>query len=206
MKRRCDLVMACLTIMLCLPLFTGHSAPATTLGTATVKRVDLCTIADSDTLQALIQNGIQPLFPIPLSSGGETVVLFSPWIEQVSCPHMTIKLRAEVQYRQAGRPTQTPSSGSMILASPVVGYVRFSSVPEGTTVTAANLRQALALATNPQIIVLKFDKVPAWLGPSWIRACLNGEHSEWGCRDVIQRMRFDVTQLAQYYLQQGLTL
>jgi hypothetical protein len=206
MKRRRDLSIACLAIGMCSPLFTGHSAATTTLGTVSNKQVDLCTIADTDTLQALIQSGIQPLFPIPLSSRGESIELLSPWIEQVSCPYMTIKLRAEVQYRQAGGPTPAPSSGSMILTSPMVGDLRFSGVHEATTVTAANLRQALALATNPQIIVLKLDNAPAWLGPSWIRACLNGEHAEWGCRDVIHLMRFDVTQLAHFYLQQGPTL
>jgi hypothetical protein len=111
-----------------------------------------------------------------------------------------------VQYRQARESTQAQSSGSMILASAMVGDLRFSGRRDSTTVTAADLRQGIALATNPQIVALKIDHAPDWLDPSWMRACLNGEHAEWGCRDVIQRMRFDVTQLVQFYLQQGLTL
>jgi len=188
------------------PLMTGHWATATALGTVSSKRVDLCSIASADTLQSLLQNGIQQLFPIPLSSGGESVELSSPSIEQVSCPHMSIKVHADVQYRQARESTLVQSSGSMILASLVVGDLRFFGSRDSTSVTAADLRQAIAWATNPQIIALKIDHVPDWLDPSWMRACLNGQHAEWGCRDAIQRMRFDVTQLVQFYLQQGLTL
>jgi hypothetical protein len=206
MKRPCDPAVACLALAVSSLLVTDQSTAGAARGTVSIKRVDLCTIASADTLQALFQNGIQQLFPIPMSSGDESLEISSPSIEQVSCPHMSIKVHAQVQYRHSRGPTQWQTGGSLILGSPIVADLQFSSVHDSTTVSATNLNQALALATNPLIIALKIDNVPNWLDPAWIRACLNGQHAEWGCRDVMQRMRFDVTQLVQFYLQQGLTL
>jgi hypothetical protein len=174
--------------------------------TLTSKRVDLCAIASADTLQALFQSGMQPLFPIPIGNGGAHLQISNPSVEQVSCPHMSIKLHAELQYRSSGAPLHSQSAGSMVLSSPMIGDLQFVDVGEATIVTAANLRQGIAVLIDPQITSLQIDNAPDWLEPSWIRACLNGQHTNWGCRDVIHQMRFNVTQLAQLYLQQGLRL
>jgi len=188
------------------PLLAWHFLAEPAFSTVSSKQVDPCAIANADTLQALLQNGIQQLFPIPMRSGGEYFEISSPSIEQVSCPHMSIKVHADLKYRQTLGRLQFQGGGSMVLASSIIGDLQFSNVGNATTVTAANLGQAIAVVTDPQITSLMIDNVPSWLESSWIRECLNGQHTDWGCRDVIQQMKFNVTQLVQFYLQQGLTL
>jgi len=170
------------------------------------KLVDLCSIAGADTLQAMLQTLIQKLFPISINNSGEHVELSSPSIEQVSCPHMSIKVHANVLYRQTRGLLQRQTGGSMVLASPISLDMKYFSVGGATTVAAGNTIQAIAAVTDPQITSLKIDDIPSWLEPSWIRECLNGQHADWGCRDVIRQMTFNVTQVAQLYLQQGSTL
>ena len=207
MSNRIIVVFACLAIGTASALPGGNSLASPPLSPVSSKRVDLCTVASTDTLQALLQNGIQQLFPILISSGGgEYFEISNPAIEQVSCPHLSINVHAEVRYRQNHGPLRYQTGGVMVLASPMVGYLQFAGIEHAATVTAGNLRQAIVSATNLQITALRFDQAPVGLDPAWMRACLSGQHADWGCRDVAQRMRFDVTQLVQLYLRQGLTL
>jgi hypothetical protein len=200
------LAVACLAMGAAAPLLADHPVTTSVPGTLGVKRVDLCAIASADTLQALLQTGIQHLFPIPVGSDGAHLEISSPSIEQVSCPHMSIKLRAELRYRQGQGRLQSLIGGSMVLSSPIIGDLEFSDAGDAATVTAANLRQGIATVIDPQITSLAIEHAPAWVEPLWMRACLIGQHADWGCRDVIQQMRFNVTQLAQLYLQQGSSL
>jgi hypothetical protein len=93
------------------------------------------------------------------------------------------------------------------MQSPLVAQVQFQ--PSGNNagvVTASNFVHAVAVLTNIEITSLNLKNVPNWLDNTWVRECLNGQHSNWGCQDVVQQMRFDISNLVQFYLQQGHTL
>jgi hypothetical protein len=170
------------------------------------KQIDPCAIASADVLKALLQNGIQPYFPLDMDNGGRHIDMSRPSVEQVSCPHMSIKVQVDIQYRQTRGLLQGESGGSLAWQSPLSADLAFASVAGALTITASNLREATAALSSPQIISLKIDHAPGWLEPAWIGDCLNGRHAEWGCRDVLTKMKFNVTRLVQSYLQQGYTL
>lgn len=170
------------------------------------KTVDPCKLANAGFLQQVLQTGIQQFLPPNINNDGKHIDFSNPSIQQVTCPNLTLKLQLDVQYRETRGFPQFQTSGSMVIESPLVADVKYSSASGSTTVTAANLLQATAILSNPQITSLKIERVPSWLEPAFIRECLNGQHTDWGCKDVFQAVKFDITAYAKLYLEQGSTL
>jgi len=181
----------------------GGGRPQLT-GTA---QIDPCTLASADALKLLLQGGLQKYFPYSVNNEGEHIKISDPTIEQVSCPHMRIEMKAHVQYRQTRGFPQYETGGTLKIDSPLVAKVQYQKSTGGNeAVTASNFVRAAAMLTNPSITSLQIDNVPGWLTPSWIRDCLNGKYSNWGCHDILHQMSFDVTNLVKLYLEQGNTI
>jgi hypothetical protein len=172
-----------------------------------IAQIDPCTIASADALKLLLQGGLQKYFPYSVQHEGEHIKVSDPTIEQVSCPHMRIEMKAHVQYRQTRGFPQYETGGTMKIDSPLVAKVQYQKSTAGNeAVTASNFVRAAAVLTDPHITSLQIDNVPGWLTPSWIRDCLNGQYSNWGCHDILHQMSFDVTNLVKLYLEQGNTI
>ena len=170
------------------------------------KTVDPGRLANAGFLQQVLQMGIQQFLPPNINNDGKHIDFSNPSIQQVICPNLTLKLQLDVQYRETRGFPQFQTSGSMVIESPLVADVKYSSASGSTPVTAANLLQAIAILSNPQITSLEIERVPSWLEPAFIRECLNGQHADWGCQDVFQAVKFDITAYAKLYLEQGSTL
>jgi Cu/Ag efflux protein CusF len=174
---------------------------------AATKQIDPCSIppADpADVLQALLSLGMKSYFPKAMQNGGEHIKLSDPQVEQVTCPNMTMKMKFAIEYRQTRGFPQFQVSGTVEMQSPLIGEVQYQPGSGGsTTVTQLNFLRATAVLTHIEITALHLENVPNWLDNAWLRDCLNGQHSNWGCQDVIHQMKFDISNLVQLYLQQG---
>jgi len=174
------------------------------------KQIDPCSIPPvdpADVLKALLSVGIKIYFPRAMQNGGEHIKLSDPEVEQVSCPNMTMKVKFAIEYRQTRGFPQFQVSGSVEIESPLIGLVQYQPGANGSTViTQSNFLHAAAVLTDIQITALHLKNVPNWLDNTWLRACLNGQYSNWGCTDVVRQMSFDISDLVQAYLQQGHTL
>lgn len=174
---------------------------------AETKQIDPCSFATADVLQQLLQIGLHSYFPYAMQKGGEHIKLSDPQVEQVTCPNMAMRVRFKIEYRQTRGLVQFQESGTVELESPLVGEVRFQPSSAGNSVvTSANFVGAVAVLTDITITSLNLKNVPNWIDNTWIRDCLNGEHSNWGCHDQVRQMRFDVSKLLAMYLQAGNTL
>jgi len=198
--------------------FGGTGKTSTTLGTqaqgeggttrpqmAGYAEIDPCAIASADSLKALLQAGIQGYFPIAVDNGGEHIRITHPNVEQVICPHMSIKVHTDFGYSQTRGFPQFQTGGTMELESSLVIDVTFAR--RGTlgneVIKASNLVRAAAVLSNPQITSLQVDNIPSWVDLTFVTDCLNGKYSNWGCTDVLHTMSFDVTALVRIYLEQG---
>jgi hypothetical protein len=170
------------------------------------KKVDPCKVAGADVLKGLLKMGLQQMIPPSINNGGKHLDFSNPSILQVTCPNLSFQVQIDVQYRETRGFPQFQTGGSMVLESSLIGDLQYSSVGGATAITAADLRHATAVLVNPQITSLKIDGLPSWLVPAWIRECLNGQHADWGCKDVISTTTFDISQYVLLNLQQGSTL
>jgi hypothetical protein len=174
------------------------------------KQIDPCSIppADpADVLKALLSLGIKPYFPRAMQNGGEHIKLSDPEVEQVTCPNMMMTVKFVIEYRQTRGFPQFQVSGTVEMQSPLIGQVQYQpGANGGTVITQANFLRATAVLTDIKITALHLKNVPNWLDNTWLRACLNGQYSNWGCTDVVHQMSFDISNLVQVYLQQGHTL
>lgn len=191
----------------------GAQPPAAAEGLSTsinkTKQIDPCAFANAAVLKAVLQTGMTAnppgYFPYDRQNGGEHFSISNPKVEQVTCPHMTLTVKADVQYRQTRGIPQFQAGGKATFESPLVANVVFSA-PIGpargpaTPVTASNLVSATLVLTDINITSLSLDNVPGWLDPSWIRDCLNGQFSNWGCTDLAHQMSFDVTPMVRIFL------
>jgi hypothetical protein len=166
------------------------------------KQIDPCAIASAATLKALLQTGLTAnppgYFPYAVQNGGAHFKISNPTVEQVTCPHMTITVKADVQYPQTRGFPQFQEGGKAEFQSPLVANVVYQAPFTGVRmspppVMASNVVSANAVLTDINITSLKLDNVPGWLDPPWIRNCLNGQYSF--CPNLVHRMSFDVTPL-----------
>jgi len=170
-------------------------------------QIDPCNLAGADALKTLLQGGLQKYFPYSVNHEGEHIKISDPTIEQVNCPNLRIKMKAHVQYRETRGFPQYETGGTVEIDSPLVAKVQYHGSAAGNeVVTVSNFVRAAAVLTHPNIDSLQIDNVPGWLTPSWIRDCLNGKYSNWGCHDILHQMSFDVTDLVKLYLAQGNTI
>jgi hypothetical protein len=171
------------------------------------KQIDPCAFASAATLKVLLQTGLTAnppgYFPYAVQNGGAHFKISNPRVEQVTCPHMTLTVKADVQYRETrGFPQfqtggvaefQSPLVANVVYQAPITVRLRPGAPSTPPPVTVSQVVSGNVVLTDINITSLKIDKVPGWLDPPWIRECLNGQYSF--CPNLVHRMSFDVTSL-----------
>lgn len=182
---------------------TGGSRQAIGVNPRTLRTetLDPCTIATADQLKYLLNGAIAKYFPIAMQSGGEHIQLSDPKVTQTTCPNFTLILEVHVKYEQTRGLVQFQTGGTMDIQSPLIATIEYQPVSPTDGLRVGNLYRAFVTLSNPQITSLHIDSpYPSWLDTSWIRDCLNGRYSNWGCTDRLHAMSFDVTDLVRTYL------
>lgn len=188
------------------PFGTGKPIGVNPL-TMRTEQIDPCTIGTASQLQILLNGAMGNYFPIAMQNEGEHIQLSDPKVTQATCPNLTIAVWVQVKYEQTRGLIQFQAGGNMTIQSPLIAVIEYQPIfPMDRQVRADNLYRAFATLTNPQITSLKIDNVPSWLDTTWLRDCLNGKYSNWGCTDRLHAMTFDVTDLVRTYLSLGHTL
>jgi hypothetical protein len=170
------------------------------------KQIDPCLFASEGVLKAVLQAGLTAkppgYFPYGVQNGGSNFILSNPKVEQVTCPHMTITVTADVKYWETRGFPQFQTSGRVEFQSPLLANVVYKIPTDlaGTSppVTSSNLVSADLALTHVNITSLKIDKVPRWLNPPWIRSCLNGRFPF--CPGLVHEISLDVTPVVKVFL------
>ena len=128
-----------------------------------------------------------------------------PTIVGATCPNLQIAARAHVQFRETRGFPQYETGGTLEFTSPLAGRIQFHG-SSGSPVGASNFVSATACLTDIHITSLQIDRLPGWLDLTWLRQCFNGDHADWGCKDIVSSLCFDVSALVKLYLQSGRSL
>lgn len=171
------------------------------------KQIDPCSFASAGILKAALQAGLAAklpgTFPYEADNGGSHFSLANPNIEQVTCPHMTVTMTADVKYWETRGFPRVSTSGraefQWLLVANLLYHPTETTAP--APVTRANFVSAALLLTDINVTALKLDKAPRWLNQNWLRKCLNGKY--FYCPNLVHDLSFDVTPIARLFLTFG---
>ncbi len=192
----------------CCEIISVGAAPSVAVQTGELlnaKALDPCAFATAEQIKVLLPAGLAGRFPVSVNKDGKHFKVDMPTIVNATCPDLRIVARAHVQFRETRGFPQYETGGTLEFTSPLAGRIQFhgsSSSPVG----ASNFVSATACLTDIHITSLQIDRLPGWLDTTWLRQCFNGDHADWGCRDIISSLCFDVSGLVKLYLQQGRSL
>lgn len=166
------------------------------------KTLDPCAFATAAQIKVLLPAGLAGKFPVSINKDGKHFKVDTPTILDATCPSLRISARAHVQFRETRGFPQYETGGTLEFTSPLSGRIQYQGSP-GAPIHASNFVSATACLTDIHITSLRIDKLPGWLDTTWLRQCFNGDHADWGCRDIVSSLCFDVSGLVKLYLQQG---
>jgi len=171
------------------------------------KQIDPCSFASAAILKTVLQAGLAAklpgTFPYEADNGGSHFSLANPNVEQVTCPHMTITMTADVKYWETRGFPRISTSGRAEFRSLIVANVLYRPpetappAPGPVPVTRANFVSATLAITDINVTALKLDKAPRWLNQNWIRKCLNGKY--FYCPNLVHDVSFDVTPIVRLF-------
>jgi hypothetical protein len=192
----------------CCEIISVGAAPSVVVPSArleTSKTLDPCAFASAAQIKVLLAAGLAGKFPVSMNKEGKHFKVETPTILDATCPGLRISARAHVQFRETRGFPQYETGGTLEFTSPISGKIEYYG-PPGSPVQTSNFVSATACLTDIHITSLQIDRLPGWLDTTWLRQCFNGDHADWGCRDIISSLCFDVSGLVKLYLQQGRSL
>ena len=192
----------------CCEIVSVGAATSVTIQTGerlNAKALDPCVFATAEQIKVLLPAGLAGRFPVSVDKDGKHFKVDIPTIVGATCPNLQIAARAHVQFRETRGFPQYETGGTLEFTSPLAGRIQFHG-SSGSPVGASNFVSATACLTDIHITSLQIDRLPGWLDLTWLRQCFNGDHADWGCKDIVSSLCFDVSALVKLYLQSGRSL